>query len=164
MVLKVFIRKICEKTHKDLGKMRERTEGCYGNALQSIQRLCVLFFFLYLFPPCFWKLIELTGGEQSRMLRTHYPFPWLVLASAFIFHSFESLMPWPPSPPVLTRCRQTAVKMRDNSFKGLSVCNKHTNTIMCFNTWEKKKNLRLGALLQRRPFPRIMAKSRQPYL
>lgn len=30
------------------------------------------------------------------MLRTHYPFPWLVLASAFIFHSFESLMP--PSP------------------------------------------------------------------
>lgn len=44
MVLKVFIKKVCGKTHKDSGKMRERTEGCYGNALQSIERLCVLFF------------------------------------------------------------------------------------------------------------------------
>lgn len=58
MVLKVFIKKICGKTHKDSGKMRESTEGCYGNALQSIERLCILFFFCPSSLPAFESLLS----------------------------------------------------------------------------------------------------------
>lgn len=97
--LKVVLKASIEKVWKHIKRRENEREGWALPWWLSIEKL------LPPHPPAFWKLIELTGGQRSRMLRTLSPSPWLVARSPLHFSFIWIINAALPRPLARRRCQ-----------------------------------------------------------